>query len=103
MGVDREVPIHRSGRAVFRELAPGEGGVLLRVDTGAYHGLNTLGCLIWSLLAGSPTLERLVAEVRQRVEDTPPSLEREVAGFLSDLQIRDLIRIGGDGTNSSTR
>jgi hypothetical protein len=41
--------IRRNPRVVSRELAAEGGAVLLHLESGAYHGLNETGILIWSL------------------------------------------------------
>jgi hypothetical protein len=83
--------VTRNERAVHRELASG-GGVLLHLDTAAYHGVNEIGALIWSLLDGDP-----VADVARRLEkelrETPPSLVDDVQEFVEALAERDLVRV----------
>jgi hypothetical protein len=88
MGSD--VKIRRSDRAVFRELADGTG-VLLDLDTTAYHGINRVGVLIWSLIEEGTTLDRITEEVKARVLDPPPEIVDDVAEFIHDLRERDLI------------
>lgn len=78
---------------VARELAGPEGAVLLHLDTGAYHGLNSIGFLIWSLIDGSRTIEEIIEVVRERVADPPPSLPQEVWDFIENGLSRDLITI----------
>jgi hypothetical protein len=84
--------IRRNPKAAYRDLAAGEGGVLLHLETGSYHGVNPIGALIWDLIDGGRTQEDLVSELRQRVEDPPARLDDEVASFLNDLRQRDLIQ-----------
>jgi Coenzyme PQQ synthesis protein D (PqqD) len=90
MGSD--VKIRRSDRAVFRELADGTG-VLLHLDTTAYHGVNRIGVLIWSLIDEGTTLSRLTDDVRSRVMDPPPEIDDDVEEFVRDLSSRDLILV----------
>ena len=72
--------------------AAGEGGgVLLHLESGAYHGLNETGVLIWGLIDGERDLAALVADLRSRLEDAPDDLTDETARFLADLRERDLI------------
>jgi hypothetical protein len=87
-----EVKIRRSERAVFRELADGTG-VLLHLDTTAYHGVNRIGVLIWSLIDEGTTLSRLTDDVRSRVMDPPPEIADDVEEFVRDLSSRDLILV----------
>ncbi len=78
-------------RVVYRDLAEEEGGVLLHLDTGEYHGLNPVGSMIWHLLEGGRTLSAIIGELRDRLEGPPPAIEQDVARFLADLRERDLV------------
>lgn len=83
--------IRRSDRAVFRELTEDEGGVLLHLDSGAYHGLNAMGTLIWGLIGDGSSLLDLVEQVRAGLSDPPGELEADVTAFINDLVERDLL------------
>jgi coenzyme PQQ synthesis protein D (PqqD) len=89
--VDADGAIRRNPQVVYRELAGEGGAVLLHLDSGAYHGLNETGILIWSLIDGERTFERLVADMREQIEDPPDDLDAETERFLADLRARDLI------------
>jgi Coenzyme PQQ synthesis protein D (PqqD) len=86
--------IRPNPRSTFRELAEGSGGVLLHLDTAAYHGLNEIGVAIWSLIAPGITFGALVDALRSQIADAPPSLDDDVANFLDELRQRDLVLIG---------
>jgi hypothetical protein len=93
-----------NARVEFRALAE-EGGVLLHLDTGAYHGLDEVGSLIWELLDGR-TASEVVAQLCQRYEDAPPTLEEDTREFLARLVERDLIvseRAAGPDAGASER
>jgi hypothetical protein len=83
--------IRRNPQVVYRELAGEGGGVLLHLESGAYHGLNETGSLIWSLIDGERDFTSLVADLRERLEDAPADLDAEAERFLADLRERDLI------------
>lgn len=85
--------VRRNERAVFRELASDEGGVLLHLDSGAYHGLNVIGTLIWTLVGDGSTLGDLVEGVRSKLTETPAGLEADVEAFVEDLVQRDLLTL----------
>lgn len=85
-------------RAVYRELAEGAGGVVLHLDTAAYHGVNAFGAFVWGLLADAPTFESLCARIRAEVQGLPSDVEGEVGGYLSDLHERTLVLYGSDAT-----
>ena len=80
---------------MFRELVDG-GGVLLNLDTAAYHGLNQIGTIIWSLLDGGTRFADLVGALRGRIEAAPSNLEEDVAEFLEGLAQRDLVMLSPD-------
>lgn len=85
--------IRRNDRVVFRELAGDEGGVLLHLDSGAYHGLNAIGTVIWDLIGDGSSFGTLVDAVRARLTDAPDALEADVTAFIEDLVERDLLRM----------
>jgi hypothetical protein len=90
--VNRSAPIKRNPKVVHRPLA--EGGVLLHLDSGQYHGIDGVGLLVWDLLDGEPTFDRLLADLRRRLADPPARLERDIDDFLDGLLSRDLIAEG---------
>ena len=89
MAVGRK--IRRNEEVVYRDLTAGEGAVLLHVPSGAYHGLNDIGSVIWSLIDGERTRNDIVRELRAQIDDPPTEIERDVDGFLDDLRQRNLI------------
>jgi succinate dehydrogenase/fumarate reductase flavoprotein subunit len=89
--MDDHKKISRSPDVVYRNLAVGESAVLLHVTSGAYHGLNDTGSLIWSLIDGERTRDDIVREVRERVPDAPDAVAADVDQFLNALRERDLI------------
>ena len=82
--------IRRNPRVEFRHLADGEGGVLLHLDTAAYHGINETGAFIWGLVDGI-TFEELLARLRDQMENVPSTFEDEVARVVRELADRDLL------------
>ena len=93
--IDSQTTVRRKPDVVFRALQEGEGGVLLHLLSGEYHGLNQLGCVIWGLMDSDRTFGDLVIDVRGQLEDPPPSVEQDVSTFLEGLRDRDLIELGG--------
>ena len=65
--------------------------MLLHLESGAYHGLNETGSLIWDLIDGERDFAALVAGLREQLEDAPDDLDAETERFLADLHERDLI------------
>jgi hypothetical protein len=79
----------RHDRVEYRPLAD-EGGVLLHLDTAAYHGLNDVGARIWELLDGV-TLPDLVLRLSERLGESPATLADDAAEFLAHLTERGLV------------
>lgn len=80
-------------QVVARELAGGEGGVLLHLESGQYHGVNAIGLVIWRCLDGERTVADVVEALRARVEDAPPQLEGDVLAFLESVRERELVAV----------
>jgi hypothetical protein len=85
--------LRRSPRVAYRELGADRGAVLLKLDTGAYHGIDQMGVLIWSLLETSPSFAELLPRLREELQNVPAAFESEIGEFLSDLRDRDLIEV----------
>ena len=91
--IDPTTRISRNPDVVFRSLEEEQGGVLLHLQSGAYHGLNELGSLIWGLIENETRFADLVDGVRAETVDAPASVEQDVSGFVEDLSARDLVRL----------
>ena len=85
--------IRRNPRAEFRSLGEEEGGVVLHLDTAAYHGLNGVGVVVWGLLDGI-TFGDLMTKLRQEFDDAPETLDQDIDRFIGALAERDLVIIG---------
>jgi hypothetical protein len=75
----------------YRALSADEGGVLLHLRSGQYHGVNDLGLVIWELIDGERTVGEIVDTVRAQAQDAPPQLEDDVIGFLDDMRQHELV------------
>jgi coenzyme PQQ synthesis protein D (PqqD) len=89
--IEDQTVLGRNPRVEFRSMGEGEGGVLLHLDTAAYHGLNEVGALIWSRLEGPMAFEALLQELRAQLNEVPVGFEEEIRQFLGELAERDLI------------
>jgi Coenzyme PQQ synthesis protein D (PqqD) len=92
LSIEPTSKVERNGSVTFRRLAAGEGGVLLHLESGQYHGINEVGCLIWELLDGERTVGDVAVALRDGVDGGPDDLTGEVLGFLDSLRERDLVR-----------
>jgi hypothetical protein len=84
-----DAAIARNPSVVYRDLA--EGGVLLHLDSGQYHGVNGTGLLVWNLLEPARTLDELAAAVGTEVADVPAQLTQDIRAFVEALRVRDLV------------
>ncbi len=87
--------LRRSPQVAYHELGGDRGGVLLRLDTGAYHGVDRIGALVWSKLEGSPTFDQLLPRVRGELDSVPNRFESEIEQLLAGLRDRGLIEVTG--------
>ena len=92
---DPATTIRRSPDVVFRTLEEGQGGVLLHLQSGEYHGLNQFGCVVWRLLEQEQTLDSLSAAVRAEAEDVPDDADQQLSAFIDELRERKLIETSG--------
>ena len=97
--VNRDSKVSRNPKIVARELGAPQGAVLLHLETGAYHGLNPVGFVVWELIDDRRTVADLV-DGRQRQHSgtdglADPHLVREI-GQADGSEIELLQRPIGD-------
>jgi hypothetical protein len=91
--IDQATRIRRNPDVVFRSLEEEQGGVLLHLESGEYHGLNDLGSLIWRLIENESSFADVVGGVRAQTEDAPEGVDQDVSNFLDDLNRRNLVQL----------
>jgi hypothetical protein len=89
--IEETTVLRRNPRVEYRSMGEGEGGVLLHLDTAAYHGLNEVGALIWRLLEEPKPFDVLLPELRGELQELPSRFEDEIRQFLNELAERELI------------
>ncbi|HEY3208218.1 MAG TPA: PqqD family protein [Actinomycetota bacterium] len=89
--IEATTVLRRNPRVEYRSMGEGEGGVLLHLDTAAYHGLNEVGALIWRLLEEPKAFDTLLQELRDRLQELPPQFEEEIGQFVDELAQRGLV------------
>jgi hypothetical protein len=89
--IEATTVLRRNPRVEYRSMGEGEGGVLLHLETAAYHGLNEIGALIWRLLEEPKAFDTLLQELRDQVKEVPPQFEEEIRQFLGELAERGLV------------
>lgn len=93
MGIDSSTVVRPAQELVFRELQPGQGGVLLHLGSGQYHGLNTTGVAIWALLDGERPVGVIATELARSLDDVPGDLLEDVVSFLEGMKDRGLVEV----------
>lgn len=83
---------HRASNVVSQSLAGEEGAVLLNVETGVYHGLNSVGAKIWEFLESPRTEGDLVDCIAEAFQVEPDAASADVREFLKGLDERELIQ-----------
>lgn len=91
--MNRDSRVRRNPEVVGRDLAENEGGVLLHLESGAYHGLNRVGLIVWQLLDDEPTVSDLVDAVRARFDGAQSEVDDDVIAFLQSALERDLVQL----------
>ena len=83
--------VRRDPRVVFRPIE--DGGVLLHLDTSAYHRVNRTGALVWEEIGDGRNEDDIVAAVRREMGDAPAGIENDVASYIEALASRELITV----------
>lgn len=91
--IDELSRIKRSSEVAAHGLSASEGGVLLHLKSGQYHGIDGVGWMIWNLLDGSRSLAELAEELQVRFPDARDQLKKDVRTFVSDLLERNLAEV----------
>ena len=71
--------------------------MVLQLESGGYHGLNSMGCFMWGVIADEPMIDELIARVRNHVKDPPDHLDEDVLSFVETLESRGLVVVRAPG------
>lgn len=91
--IDGNARVIRSAQVAAHELGGTEGGVLLHLKSGQYHGVDDVGWAIWTLLDGARTFDDLVQQLREQYPDAPERLPEDAWVFIQGLLERDLAAV----------
>jgi hypothetical protein len=86
--------LRHSPDVVYRDLADGDGGVLLHLQSADYLRVNATGAHVWRAVDGARDEAAVVVEVRQQLPDAPGRLEDDVSAFIDELRRRGLLLEG---------
>jgi hypothetical protein len=86
---DSDLTPSRNPQVVYRDLANEEGGLLLHLESGQYHGVNATGFAIWELIDGRRTISDISDALSEQGETG--DLIAEVSRFIEELRHRDLV------------
>jgi hypothetical protein len=95
--IDGSTTVRRNPSVQYKDLDDEGGGVLLHLGTGAYHGLNEVGALVWTLIEAGDgiSFSAVLDELRARLDEVPDDLADDISSFLEDLASRDLVTLDG--------
>jgi hypothetical protein len=88
MAVDDFTP-SKNPQVAYRDLTNEEGGLLLHLESGQYHGVNATGFAIWELIDGRRTVSD-ICDALSEVTDAE-DVTAEVRRFIEELRVRNLI------------
>ena len=91
-----EIPAHILAQRVVTET------VLVDLIKGNYYELNEIGTEIFRALQQKTDLPSLVDSILERYQVDRPTLERDLAQLLTELQNEGLVNRQGQPQNSST-
>ena len=94
--IDDNTKLRRSPNVAGHNLGSNEGGVLLHLQSGQYHGVNNVGWAIWSLLDRPHTISELVAGLQPQFAEVS-GLAEDVRAFVDHLLARDLLEVLTEG------
>jgi len=98
--IDGKARVIKNAQVAAHELGGTEGGVLLHLKSGQYHGVDSVGWVIWNLLDGSRTFDEFVQQLRLHYPDAPDGLLDETRTFIHGLLERDLAEVVGPGSDT---
>lgn len=78
-------------QAVYRDLANEQGGLLLHLESGQYHGLNETGSTIWKLIDGKRTVADIATALTSQFNGVQIELAKDVDRFVGELKSRGLL------------
>lgn len=93
--------VRRNPRIVFQRLAADGGGVLLHLETDAYHNLNVTGVLVWDLLENPMRVGDLADRFSARFEEDGETARADLLAFLDELAERNLVLLNGSGVEET--
>lgn len=67
--------------------------VILSMETGMYHGVNSVGSYIWSLVQGPASLDDIISALVNEFEVDEEVCRQEVVAFLEKMKEKELIKV----------
>jgi hypothetical protein len=89
LGLRPSLRVRVPDHVVFREFP--EQSVVLNLDRGHYHGLNSSGSMMFTLLANGETLAAVADAVSKRYRLSPTQAQRDVSRLCTSLFERGLL------------
>ena len=98
--IEATTKVRRHTDVAAHELGGSEGGVLLHLKSGQYHGVDHVGWTIWSLLDGSRSVAEVGDELRRRFPSAGGRIESDLMTFIRGLLDRNLIEVIAPGAET---
>lgn len=99
--MESDTLVRRNSSIVFQRFAADGGGVLLHLETDAYHNLNATGVLVWDLLENPLRVSDLADRFCARFEEDGETARDDLLAFLEELVERDLIVMDGSAVEGA--
>ncbi len=74
----------------------GEQSVVLNLQTGRYHGLNSTGRRMFELLEETGTVEGIVAQLAKEYDHPEPEIAADLIDLCAELSERGLLELDVD-------
>jgi Coenzyme PQQ synthesis protein D (PqqD) len=87
---------------VIHETIDGEV-IVINLASGNYYSVKGAGADVWDVIQASPGADRstIAAVVAARFGRASEDVERDIAGFLEELEQEELVAVGENGTVAS--
>ena len=79
-----------------RETINQDGAVLLDIKQGLCFSMNPVGARVWEMLKAGSSVDQIARALELEFQVPRTQIEADIAEFLDDLRVRNLIRVGSE-------
>lgn len=83
--------VRRADPVLFQEV--GDEAVLLDLSSESYFGLDPVGCRVWQLLEGAPTLASVHGALCAEYDAAPERIRTDLLALVTDLAEAGLVTL----------